>query len=73
MPPPSYPHRHLLLTQLLGSLTTPCPNDAFAQPDEAKNERGCLLDALLLEGWTATGTRAQLLDKDGELLWNSRN
>jgi len=66
MPPPSYPHRHLLLTGLLDSLSTPCPPDAFAV-DGASNERGCKLDALLLEGWTATGSKAQLLDKDGEV------
>lgn len=64
MPPPSYPHRHLLLTNLLDEQPDP-PHDAFAVGAD-DNLRGCKLDALLLAGWSISGRKAKPEQRDGE-------
>lgn len=64
MPPPSYPHRHLLLTDLLDDQPDP-PQDAFAVGSD-DNVRGCKLDSLLLAGWSISGRKAKPADRDGE-------
>lgn len=63
MPPPSYPHRHLLLTNLLDEQPDP-PQDAFAVGAD-DNVRGCKLDALLLAGWSISGRKAKPEQRDG--------
>ncbi|TXT13689.1 hypothetical protein VHUM_01056 [Vanrija humicola] len=64
MPPPSYPHRHLLLSNVLDQqqVTQP-PADHFCVPGE-DNARGCKLDALLLAGWAASGLKGKQADRD---------
>ncbi|EJT47327.1 cAMP-dependent protein kinase [Trichosporon asahii var. asahii CBS 2479] len=62
MPPPSYPHRHLLLTNLLDEQPDP-PQDAFAVGAD-DNVRGCKLDALLLAGWSISGRKAKPEQRD---------
>lgn len=64
MPPPSYPHRHLLLTNLLDEQPDP-PQDAFAVGAD-DNLLGCKLDALLLAGWSISGRKAKPEQRDGE-------
>lgn len=66
MPPPSYPHRHLLLSNVLDAQVAQPIADHFAVASE-DNERGCKLDALLLAGWAASGLKGKQADRDGEL------
>ncbi|KAL1411124.1 hypothetical protein Q8F55_002074 [Vanrija albida] len=63
MPPPSYPHRHLLLSNVLDAQPGQPPADHFAVASE-DNERGCRLDALLLAGWAASGLKGKQADRD---------
>lgn len=62
MAPPSYLHRHLLLSALLDREEPP-PEDCFAVGDQT-NERGCKLDALLLRGWSISSRKAKPQDND---------
>ncbi|KAL7425116.1 hypothetical protein Q5752_000804 [Cryptotrichosporon argae] len=61
MPPPTYAHRHLLLTHLLADQPEPSPS-AFAvgRPEDDADALGRRLDALLLSGWA----KGKGVDKD---------
>ncbi|BEI79511.1 hypothetical protein CcaverHIS002_0100400 [Cutaneotrichosporon cavernicola] len=62
MSPPSYLHRHLLLSALLDRQDPP-PPDCFSVPGQS-NEAGCKLDALLLRGWSVSARRTKPQDND---------
>ncbi|KAK4688667.1 hypothetical protein P7C73_g1440, partial [Tremellales sp. Uapishka_1] len=74
MPPPSYPHRHLLLTNLLDEQSACTGKHAFKvkndvtpkqlQLDPLNEIRSVKLDTLLLSGWAVSRSLGKEADRD---------
>jgi hypothetical protein len=64
MSPPSYPHRHLLLSNLLADQPAARSSSYTVDSRDNDDERGAKLDFLLLSGWATASRKGKEVDRD---------